>query len=441
MKIINYFLILLILSVFTYSCKFNISGNDKDEEGEQGENFFFSPQPSDNATGVSLLPEFSWSYNSNTPSINCDIYLDTVNPPMNLIAQNISGNYYPLTSPLLSNKTYYWKLKTTDQGNTYVSNVWRFTTSGTGGEVFNSPFPADSATGVSLTPQLSWSYNGPSALYFTIFLDTVYPLTNTIFTTVTNNYYNIPSYAPLINNKIYYWKIMAYNYSGQIFGNTWRFSTGNAIPVTGLIAYYPFNGSAKDESGNQLNGTNYGATLTYDRFNNNDKAYFFNGINSYINVTHNSLLQPNTGLSVSVWFNFSSLFNSGYIIEKGYNSSAGYYGLKYDSINQSLNFQINFSDNTQKTLNINTYLNTNTWYNIIGTYDGNIMTVYFNGQYYNSIYESRTLGNNSQSLKIGSYIGSGFFSGTIDDIRIYNRGLNYTEVQQIYNESGRKIKK
>lgn len=46
---------------------------------------------------------------------------------------------------------------------------------------------------------------------------------------------------------------------------------------TGLVAYYPFNGNANDESGNNLNLTNNGATLTTDRFGNPNKAYYFDG--------------------------------------------------------------------------------------------------------------------------------------------------------------------
>jgi len=34
----------------------------------------------------------------------------------------------------------------------------------------------------------------------------------------------------------------------------------------GLVAYYPFNGNANDESGNGNNGTVNGATSTEDRF-------------------------------------------------------------------------------------------------------------------------------------------------------------------------------
>jgi hypothetical protein len=46
---------------------------------------------------------------------------------------------------------------------------------------------------------------------------------------------------------------------------------------SGLIAYYPFNGNANDESGNGHNGTIYGSTLTADRMGNPNSAFYFNG--------------------------------------------------------------------------------------------------------------------------------------------------------------------
>jgi len=43
----------------------------------------------------------------------------------------------------------------------------------------------------------------------------------------------------------------------------------------GLVAYYPFDGNANDESGNENNGIVNGATLSNDRFENENSAYYF----------------------------------------------------------------------------------------------------------------------------------------------------------------------
>jgi len=62
------------------------------------------------------------------------------------------------------------------------------------------------------------------------------------------------------------------------------------IPTSGLVAYWPFNGNANDESGNKNDGIVYGASLTSDRFGNMNSAYNFDGINDYIFIKDSSIL-------------------------------------------------------------------------------------------------------------------------------------------------------
>jgi hypothetical protein len=54
------------------------------------------------------------------------------------------------------------------------------------------------------------------------------------------------------------------------------------IPTNGLIAWYPFNGNANDESGNGINGTVNTAIPAPDRFGNANSAYSFDGTNRSI---------------------------------------------------------------------------------------------------------------------------------------------------------------
>ena len=76
--------------------------------------------------------------------------------------------------------------------------------------------------------------------------------------------------------------------------------------LTGLVAYYPFNGDANDESGNGYNGVVSGAFLTSDRFEQTGKAYnfTFNGTSSdKIQVAGTSGLNFSSGgFSVSGWY-------------------------------------------------------------------------------------------------------------------------------------------
>ena len=69
----------------------------------------------------------------------------------------------------------------------------------------------------------------------------------------------------------------------------------------GLIAYYPFNGNANDESGNGYHGTVNGAILTSDKSGIPNKAFSFNGNNTLIDLPLMSILNNKTKLTISFW--------------------------------------------------------------------------------------------------------------------------------------------
>ena len=90
-----------------------------------------------------------------------------------------------------------------------------------------------------------------------------------------------------------------------------------------LVAYYPLNGDVLDHSGNNNNGTAYGTlTPTADHNGNAAAAYYFNGMNSYIEVPDAPSLNPASAITMSAWYNPVSFVGSGNepIIDKPYTS-------------------------------------------------------------------------------------------------------------------------
>ena len=83
----------------------------------------------------------------------------------------------------------------------------------------------------------------------------------------------------------------------------------------GLLAYYPFNGNANDESGNGHHGVVNGATLTNDRGGIASKAYSFDGSNDYMNM--GQVLFPNNAFTVGLWVNATSSSQWKHVIENG----------------------------------------------------------------------------------------------------------------------------
>ena len=72
------------------------------------------------------------------------------------------------------------------------------------------------------------------------------------------------------------------SYGGSRTGQVVVSATAGDLSVPDLLAVYPFNGNADDESGNGNHGTVNGATLADDSFGNAQAAYAFPGGSSHI---------------------------------------------------------------------------------------------------------------------------------------------------------------
>lgn len=221
----------------------------------------------------------------------------------------------------------------------------------------------------------------------------------------------------------------------------------DTIPTENLVAYYPFNGNANDESGNGNNGTVQGATLTADRFGNANKAYRFDGGSTSdgdgdaidLGPSLNGLTsQP---LSVSLWVKTDSTGKIFYCppvgelsigATKGSHDSAHAYQLFVDFIRGGTNGSVTTSPNTQ----------TNNWQHLVCVYEqANKMAIYLDGKL--AAEKALTVDatadpGNSFHISIGAYVWTGGkrfeFTGDLDDIRIYNKVLTASEVRGLYSE-------
>lgn len=71
--------------------------------------------------------------------------------------------------------------------------------------------------------------------------------------------------------------------------------------TNGLVAYYPFSGSANDASGNGNNGTAIGAVLEVDRFGRTNSAYVLNGTSDYIRIMDAPANDLPSQFTISFW--------------------------------------------------------------------------------------------------------------------------------------------
>jgi hypothetical protein len=217
----------------------------------------------------------------------------------------------------------------------------------------------------------------------------------------------------------------------------------NYVPTNGLVAWYPFTGNAIDSSGNGNNGTVNGATLTTDRFGNANKAYSFDGVNDFVKVLDNDLLDLTQNLTLSAWISPNSVINEQAIIGKGKISSQTGYSLLHNVLipkKTGISIQNQPIPASEAHINSST-LNLNTWYQLVGTYNGSKLKLYVNGILVDTVSTSIQLMPNSLTdLYIGCELsGFRFFNGKIDDIGIWNRALTQQEITALFNSCGKNL--
>lgn len=229
------------------------------------------------------------------------------------------------------------------------------------------------------------------------------------------------------------------SFTNEIFNyNLLDQSLPNTIPTNGLVAYYPFNGNANDESGNGNNGTVNGATLTADRHGNANKAYSFDGIDDLIRVENSNSLQNFGNYStISAWVfanNYSVTVSEiiPILAKSASNNSPNQFRLGYDKGVNQLYSSFNGAGYGASCPTILL----NSWYHIVFVRNGNQSCFFINGVKYIISGTGNSTFDSSQPLIIGQDIEglNEILNGKVDDIRIYNNALTDSEVQTLFNE-------
>lgn len=219
-------------------------------------------------------------------------------------------------------------------------------------------------------------------------------------------------------------------------------SQQGGIPTDSLVAYYPFNGNANDESGNGNNGTVNGATLTTDRDGNSNNAYSFDGINDEITIGSVSSFPfiQNTGIfTISYWMQFVDYTSTPQYM-MGSTSTAAEKGF-YNGVENDKLLTYNITRGGGSVIYSKTAIQVitdNDWHHVVVTGNGTNITYYIDNSSYagsNSMGTFST-GNSTRVTSLGRITNFAlyFFEGKLDDIRIYNRTLTTDEITALYNE-------
>ena len=73
------------------------------------------------------------------------------------------------------------------------------------------------------------------------------------------------------------------------------------VPTDGLVAFYPMNGNAIDESPNSNNGAVHGPLAATDRFGESNSCMLFDGSNDFISIPYSESIAAQQSFTASAW--------------------------------------------------------------------------------------------------------------------------------------------
>lgn len=247
--------------------------------------------------------------------------------------------------------------------------------------------------------------------------------------------------------------------------DTFKAAIVTEIAPDKLVGYWKFNGDPKDASGKGFDGTlkaggaQWGAgmaTLTKDRFGVANMAYHFDK-GGNIEVPYNLALNPQTEMTISLWAKLDDSKSSNYMVAlnrwNGYkfqfqDAKKGFFTLKSNGKDGKNDFWDADTDSFSAELG--------KWYHMVVTYKAGEMTFYVNG----TLIKTWTKANAGTPLAVKNTINlvfgqdlptslytanekddadgnnfngpwGGYFTGDMDEIRIYSVALTAAQVKSI----------
>ncbi len=221
-------------------------------------------------------------------------------------------------------------------------------------------------------------------------------------------------------------------------------SPGTCVPPpSGLIGWWPGDGAATNYFGTNNGALQGGATAS--AAGEVGLAFGMNGSSAFVQVPDSSFLKP-TNLTVEAWVNFSSLNSSGnaspgeqYIVFKQNSRSGNFEGFFLGKARTGggdyFVFSATSAAGTSAEVDSAPGIQPNVWYHVAGMRGPNFLQLYINGQLVGQTSISFPQDYGTFPMYFGTSGQSywdGKFSGTLDEVSLYNRALSSNEVAAIY---------
>jgi len=207
----------------------------------------------------------------------------------------------------------------------------------------------------------------------------------------------------------------------------------------GLVSYWKLDSTASaTDSLGVYTGTN--TNISNDDSGKISNAYAFNGTSSY--VSFGDILKLTTAMSISIWVKLSSTAGEKWAIENA-NDIDTYKGFRITVYGSPINqagflLQNGVDDNLDFSYGPN--IADGIWHHVVATWNGTTAYLYVDNSKSTGQSWAHTMAYcTTTKFNLGKSIyNSNYWTGSLDEVGIWNRALTDTEVSQLYNSgSGR----
>jgi len=260
-------------------------------------------------------------------------------------------------------------------------------------------------------------------------------------TTVTSNLIRIENSAPVASN-VNITPATVTSITSEV-GGTWTYTDADGDPENatvyewyingtralsnGLVGYWDFDTNGYDKSGTGNNGVVVDVTNISGKIKN---AFEFNrtGGSPAVTITDHVSIEPTQEISISMWFKPNQISKQFTLMSKSSFNS------RFIILNTN---SIIYYQSNGTSLSVDTATGSvvpNKWQHVAGTYDGENIKIYYNGEFKNATPATGPMSLNNADLVIGAYsLSQEGFNGSIDEVKIWNRSLTAQEISDLYN--------
>ncbi len=402
----------------------------------------FDPDPTDQSEINSTEYTFNWEcYDPDGDILHYQFYLGRFDSELVKVADKLEVKHF-YYSNLQPGARYKWKVVAIDPyGAVAESDIWTFTVVKENRPPVApfSPNPADNSVIRKSEYILTWQCYDPDQdpLKYDVLIAKNNGILEPVALGITSRNIKIQG---LEDNSDYRWKVIAKDDKGGVAeGEIWKFSTkfDSGELLRDLIAFYPFDGNAKDAGPNAYHGKMFGTVADKDRFNREGKALFFGRGQEYVELSNPEAFNFNGDYTIALWIkpnldlcipfqtHIEVIGKSNYV-----DSDNLYFGITNEL---GTEFWIN-----DKFIGYDFIKLKNKGWNHIavvfrrsGSNNIGYATLYLNGTQLGQSKELPVVPYIRHNVRIGDRGGMWSFGGSLDDIYFFNRALSSNEIRDL----------